>query len=77
MWIGDGELEIILVLRKTQDELMLFQGTTLCQATIICVIIGLLYVSRAVYNIIAVIPQAKGGLPTFGYGWINVSNEVS
>ena len=50
------------------------QGTTLCQASIICIIIGFLYVSRAVYNIVAVIPH--GGLPTFGYGWINVSDEV-
>ncbi|CAB4021401.1 integral membrane GPR137B-like, partial [Paramuricea clavata] len=49
-------------------------GTTLCQASIVCIIIGLLYVSRAVYNIIAVIPH--GGLPSFGYGWINVSDEV-
>jgi hypothetical protein len=52
----------------------IFQGTTLCQASIVCIIIGLLYVSRAVYNIIAVIPH--GGLPSFGYGWINVSDEV-
>ncbi|XP_028409689.1 integral membrane protein GPR137B-like [Dendronephthya gigantea] len=64
---------IIKLSRASTGNLLLEgQGTTLCQATVICVIIGLIYVSRAVYNIVAVIPK---GLPSFGYGWINVSDE--
>ncbi|XP_046847888.1 G protein-coupled receptor 137Ba-like [Xenia sp. Carnegie-2017] len=58
---------------STGNLLLEGQGTSLCQALIVSTIIGLVYTSRAVYNIIAVIPKVK--LPTFGYGWINVSDE--
>lgn len=50
------------------------KGTSLCQALFVSTIIGFVYTTRAVYNIIAVIPNVN--LPTFGYGWINVSDEV-
>lgn len=64
---------IIKLSRASTGNLLLEgQGTTLCQASVFCVIIGLLYVSRAVYDIIAVSPV---NLPSFGYGWINVSDE--
>lgn len=37
-------------------------------------LVVLLYVSRVVYNLIAVVvPHVS----SFGYGWINVSDEVS
>ncbi|XP_031558571.1 integral membrane protein GPR137B-like [Actinia tenebrosa] len=49
------------------------QGTTTCQATAICIIVVLLYMSRAVYNMIAVTVQHD--LSNFGFGWINVSDE--
>ena len=65
---------IIKLSRASTGNLLLEgQGTTLCQASVICIIIGLIYVSRAVYNIVAVVPH--NGLPSFGYGWINVSDE--
>ena len=44
-----------------------------CQAATVCTLISLLYLSRAVYNIIAVSPSS---LPTFNFGWINVSDQV-
>jgi len=48
------------------------QGVSYCQAVTTCTIIALLYISRAFYNILAVSPIH---LPTFGYGWINVSDQ--
>ncbi|XP_072026957.1 G protein-coupled receptor 137Ba-like [Amphiura filiformis] len=48
------------------------RGTTPCQATLACTFIVLLYTSRAVYNIIAVTDVC----PSFGFGWINVSDQA-
>ena len=50
------------------------QGVTTCKSVVVCVLIVLLYLSRAVYNIIAV--TAPHSLSSFGYGWINISDEV-
>ena len=41
----------------------------------LCVLVVLLYVSRVIYNLIAV--TVPHDLSSFGYGWINVSDEVS
>ncbi|KAK3732036.1 hypothetical protein QZH41_019127, partial [Actinostola sp. cb2023] len=49
------------------------QGTTARQATCICIIVVLLYISRAVYNMVAV--TVPHDLSTFGYGWVNISDE--
>lgn len=48
------------------------QGVSLCQAVAVCTLIALLYITRAIYNILAVSPIK---MPTFNYGWINVSDQ--
>ncbi|XP_022108553.1 integral membrane protein GPR137B-like isoform X2 [Acanthaster planci] len=48
------------------------RGATLFQTSTACVFIILLYVSRAVYNIIAITRTC----PSFGYNWINVSDQA-
>lgn len=50
------------------------QGTTLCQSLTVSSLITLLYVSRAIYNILAVLLINK--IPSFGYGWSNVTSQV-
>ncbi|XP_033641560.1 integral membrane protein GPR137B-like isoform X1 [Asterias rubens] len=49
------------------------RGATLCQTSTACVFIILLYVSRAVYNLIAITTTI---CPSFGYNWINVSDQA-
>ncbi|XP_022790322.1 integral membrane protein GPR137B-like [Stylophora pistillata] len=49
------------------------QGATTRQGIVLCGLVVLLYVSRAVYNLIAV--AVPHDLSSFGYGWINVSDE--
>lgn len=49
------------------------RGTTVGQACVACVVIILLYVTRTVYNIVAV---SWVGCPSFGYMWINVSDQA-
>ena len=44
------------------------------QAVLCSGVIVALYLSRAVYNIIAVTPIK---VPSYGYGWINVTDQVS
>jgi len=52
---------------------LFIQGVSYCQAITACTIIALLYISRAIYNILAVSPIK---VPTFGFGWVNVSDQV-
>lgn len=56
-----------------------FQGTSVCKALAANGLILLLYSSRAIYNMIAVLPvnRETHKLPSFGYGWINVTDQVS
>ncbi|XP_041468266.1 G protein-coupled receptor 137Ba-like [Lytechinus variegatus] len=49
------------------------RGTTVGQACVACVVIILLYVTRTVYNVIAV---SWVQCPSFGYDWINVSDQA-
>ncbi|GAV06216.1 hypothetical protein RvY_16238 [Ramazzottius varieornatus] len=49
------------------------KGATVGQATAFCVVTICLYVSRAIYDFIALSCPEK--IPGFDYGWINVSNE--
>ncbi|XP_071511772.1 G protein-coupled receptor 137Ba-like isoform X2 [Diadema antillarum] len=49
------------------------RGTTVGQACVACVVIILLYVSRTVYNIIAV---SWVRCPSFGYTWMNVNDQA-
>ena len=48
----------------------------MCQAIAACVIILLLFTSRAVYNFISIYPAVKSRMPGFGYDWVNVSDQV-
>lgn len=52
------------------------KGTTLCQAMTTSIVIILLFTSRAVYNIIALLPYTKEKMPSFGYNWVNVSDQA-
>ncbi|KAL3872855.1 hypothetical protein ACJMK2_036042 [Sinanodonta woodiana] len=53
------------------------KGTTVCQAIVVCVLIILLYTSRAVYNFVAICPISREkNVPSFGYNWINVSDQA-
>ncbi|KXJ18721.1 integral membrane protein GPR137B [Exaiptasia diaphana] len=60
---------------KTSNSSFFLEGqsTTVCQATSICLIVVFLYISRAVYNMIAI--TVPHDLSTFGFGWINISDE--
>ncbi|EDO48625.1 predicted protein [Nematostella vectensis] len=58
---------------RTSNLFLEGQGSTGCQATAICIIVVLLYISRAVYNIVAV--TVPHDVSSFGYGWINVSDQ--
>ncbi|XP_077993653.1 G protein-coupled receptor 137Ba-like isoform X2 [Glandiceps talaboti] len=59
---------------SSANALLEARGTTVCQAAIACVFIVLLYVSRAIYNLIAISPFMS--MPTFGFMWINVSDQA-
>lgn len=50
------------------------KGTTLCQSLTVSSLIILLYASRAIYNILAVLLINK--IPSFGYGWSNVTSQA-
>lgn len=63
-----------LTLSSTQCIITL-QGATTKQGIVLCVLVVLLYGSRVIYNLIAV--TVPHDLSSFGYGWINVSDEVS
>ncbi|RUS87659.1 hypothetical protein EGW08_004582 [Elysia chlorotica] len=52
------------------------KGTTLCQAMVTCIITTLLFLSRAVYNIITICPLTNKTTPSFGYDWINVTDQA-
>lgn len=53
------------------------KGTTKCQAVVASILTTLLYTSRAVYNLVAVLPVSRERkLPSFGYSWINVTDQA-
>ena len=54
--------------------ILLFQGTHLWQSWLMCIFIVFIYVSRALYNIMALVFQHY--LPDLGYGLINVTDQV-
>lgn len=49
------------------------QGATTRQGIILCVLVVLLYLSRVIYNLVAV--TVPHDVSSFGFGWINVSDE--
>ncbi|KAL5008293.1 hypothetical protein ScPMuIL_013874 [Solemya velum] len=52
------------------------KGTTVRQALVVCVIIILLFTSRALYNLLAVCPPLRLKVPGFGFNWVNVSDQA-
>lgn len=52
------------------------KGTTLCQALATSIITILLFTSRVVYNFLVICPHVQDKLPSFGYGWVNVSDQA-
>lgn len=63
----------IFVITDHKFILLHSQGTTKGQAIIVCVFLVPLYVSRAVYNILAI---SNPTITTFGYSWVDVSDQV-
>lgn len=51
------------------------QGTTVRKALVASILITLLFLSRTVYNIISISPGIKWA-PSFGFDWINVTDQV-
>lgn len=70
--LGKGGYYVIVLLEAYS---VIFQGATTRQGIVLCVLVVLLYVSRVIYNLIAV--TVPHDLSSFGYGWINISDEVS
>ncbi|XP_033105385.1 integral membrane protein GPR137B-like [Anneissia japonica] len=61
--------------RMTSANVLLeARGTTVCQATTACVVITFLYLTRTVYNIVAV--ACNNDKDSFGYSWLNVSDQA-
>ncbi|XP_071079639.1 G protein-coupled receptor 137Ba-like [Haliotis cracherodii] len=52
------------------------KGTSMCQAIAACVVILMLFTSRAIYNFISIYPALKTKVPDFGYDWVNVSDQA-
>ncbi|GFO27482.1 G protein-coupled receptor 137c [Plakobranchus ocellatus] len=52
------------------------KGFTVCQAMVTCIIINLLFLSRAIYNVIIISPSMRKATPNFGYEWINVTDQA-
>ncbi|XP_065660890.1 G protein-coupled receptor 137Ba isoform X2 [Hydra vulgaris] len=66
---------IMKLTRQSSARMLLEgQGVSFCQAISVCIIIALLYMSRAVFNILAILPVSSS-IPDFNYGWINVSDQ--
>lgn len=53
----------------------LLQGTSVCQVTVVGVIVILLYSSRACYNLV-VLGLSNKRINSFDYDWYNVSDQV-
>jgi hypothetical protein len=49
------------------------KGNCHCRDRIITI---LLFTSRVIYNFLVIFPQVQDKLPSFGYGWVNVSDQV-
>ncbi|KAK3093144.1 hypothetical protein FSP39_011777 [Pinctada imbricata] len=52
------------------------KGTTVCQALTVSILTILLFASRAIYNLLVICRPLQKYLPTFNYGWINVSDQA-
>lgn len=55
----------------------LSQGTSVCQVTLIGLMVILLYASRACYNLVVLALTDIETINSFDYDWYNVSDQVS
>lgn len=53
------------------------QGTSVCQVTLIGIMVVLLYASRACYNLIVLALTDIETINSFDYDWYNVSDQVT
>lgn len=53
------------------------QGTSVCQVTLIGIMVILLYTSRACYNLVVLALTDIENINSFDYDWYNVSDQVS
>lgn len=56
---------------------MFVQGTSVCQVTLIGLMVVLLYASRACYNLVVLALTDIQTINSFDYDWYNVSDQVS
>ncbi len=52
------------------------QGTSVCQVTLIGIMVVLLYASRACYNLVVLALTDIETINSFDYDWYNVSDQV-
>lgn len=55
---------------------MCVQGTSVCQVTLIGIMVVLLYASRACYNLVVLALTDIETINSFDYDWYNVSDQV-
>ncbi|XP_052824475.1 integral membrane protein GPR137B [Octopus bimaculoides] len=48
-----------------------------CTVVGVSIFVLIMYGSRALYNMLAVMPSLKGQKPRFGYGWVDVSDQAN
>lgn len=53
-----------------------FQGTSVCQVTLIGIMVVFLYASRACYNLVVLALTNIETINSFDYDWYNVSDQV-
>lgn len=55
----------------------ILQGTSVCQVTLIGIMVILLYTSRACYNLVVLALTDIENINSFDYDWYNVSDQVT
>lgn len=58
------------------NETLRVQGTSVCQVTLIGIMVVLLYASRACYNLVVLALADIQTINSFDYDWYNVSDQV-
>lgn len=59
-----------------QEYQLFTQGTSVCQVTLIGIMVILLYASRACYNLVVLALADIENINSFDYDWYNVSDQV-
>jgi len=77
LFVMVGILLCVCIIKITRppavNVLLEGQGATPRQGMVLCVLVVLLYVSRVIYNLVAV--TVPHDISSFGFSWINVSDE--